>query len=80
VFFQTGFVETLCPQFTPGLVLTSPSIQTQRTPQTSFVDPIEHEGLRAQVKDLTEKLETVRSECMMFFFCIFTQVLEKLGC
>lgn len=61
-FFQTGFVETLCPQFTPGLVLTSPSVQTQRTPQATFIDPIEHEGLRAQVKDLTEKLETMRSE------------------
>lgn len=62
IFFQTGFVETLCPQFTPGLVLSSPGVQTQRTPHATFIDPIEHEGLRAQVKDLTEKLETIRSE------------------
>lgn len=57
---QTGFVETLKPQFTPGQVLMSPGVQTQRS-QTTFIDPVEYEALKAQVKDLTEKLETVKS-------------------
>lgn len=58
--FQTGFVETLKPQFTPGQVITSPVVQTQRTPQAAFIDPLEHEGLKAQIQDLSEKLETLR--------------------
>ncbi|XP_065221310.1 dynactin subunit 1-like isoform X2 [Planococcus citri] len=57
---QTGFVETLKPQFTPGQVITSPVVQTQRTPQAAFIDPVEHEGLKAQIQDLSEKLETLR--------------------
>lgn len=63
---QTGFVETLKPQFTPGIVLMSPNVQTQRPTQTTFIDPVEHEGLKVQVQDLTEKLEAIKS--MKFYF------------
>ncbi len=51
------------PQFTPGMSLTSPGVQvTQRTPQIPFIDPVEHEGLKSQIQDLTEKLETMKSK------------------
>ncbi|XP_055637858.1 dynactin subunit 1 isoform X2 [Toxorhynchites rutilus septentrionalis] len=60
-FVETGFVETLKPQFTPGQSLTSPS------PAPSTEDRIhllqlqqEVEDLRTQNKDLVEKLETLK--------------------
>lgn len=69
---QTGFVENLKPQFTPGQALLSPGVQTQRPSPASFIDPVEHEALKAQIQDLTEKLETMRrklifSELNIFF-------------
>lgn len=58
---ETGFVETLKPQFTPGQSLTSPS------PAPSTEDRIhllqlqqEIEDLKTQNKDLVEKLETLK--------------------
>ncbi|XP_021708546.1 dynactin subunit 1 isoform X3 [Aedes aegypti] len=60
-FVETGFVETLKPQFTPGQSLTSPS------PAPSTEDRIhllqlqqEIEDLKTQNKDLVEKLETLK--------------------
>ncbi|XP_039275802.1 dynactin subunit 1 [Nilaparvata lugens] len=71
---QTGFVETLKPQFTPGQVI-SPGGPTQptlvqttnfapanvvRPPPAPSVDHAELEALKAQVQDLTEKLDTLK--------------------
>ncbi|XP_058824294.1 dynactin subunit 1 isoform X2 [Topomyia yanbarensis] len=60
-FVETGFVETLKPQFTPGQSLTSPS------PAPSTEDRIhllqlqqEIEDMKMQNKDLVEKLETLK--------------------
>lgn len=57
---QTGFVETLKPQFTPGQAMTS-------TPITSVEEKLIHlqysqelENRNQQIKDLTEKLETLK--------------------
>lgn len=62
-FVETGFLETLRPQFTPGQSLTSPA----PTPVPSNEDKLhnlqiqqENEDLRRQVTDLNEKLETLR--------------------
>uniref|UniRef100_A0A1B6KU69 Dynactin subunit 1 n=1 Tax=Graphocephala atropunctata TaxID=36148 RepID=A0A1B6KU69_9HEMI len=62
---QTGFVETLKPQFTPGQVLASPSTSQSQTPATRPpppppVDPEELDNLKSQVQDLGEKLETIK--------------------
>ncbi|XP_049823261.1 dynactin subunit 1 isoform X2 [Aethina tumida] len=61
-FVETGFVETLKPQFTPGQVLT-----TTPTPLTSVEEKInnmqlqqEIENRQQQIKDLTEKLESLK--------------------
>lgn len=63
-FVETGFLETLKPQFTPGQSLTSPS----PAPSSSTEEKIhnlqmaqENEDLKNQVRDLSEKLETIRS-------------------
>ncbi|CAH1953815.1 unnamed protein product [Acanthoscelides obtectus] len=60
-FVETGFVETLKPQFTPGQSLTTP------TPITSVEEKIsnlqlqqELENRSQQIKDLSEKLETLK--------------------
>src|SRR5690349_13525974 len=62
-FIETGFLETLKPQFTPGQSLTSPS----PAPSSSTEDKIhmlqtqqENEDLKNQVRDLSEKLETLK--------------------
>lgn len=62
-FVETGFLETLKPQFTPGQSLTSPS----PAPSTSTEEKIhnlqlqqENEDLKNQVRDLGEKLETLK--------------------
>lgn len=57
---ETGFVETLRPQFTPGQALISPVMQAPRSSQVGFIDPLEYEGLKAQLQDVTEKLETIK--------------------
>jgi len=60
-FVETGFLETLKPQFTPGQSLISPS------PLNSNEDKLhnlqltqENEELKNQLKDVSEKLETIR--------------------
>lgn len=62
-FVETGFLETLRPQFTPGQSMTSQA----PTPQPSTEDKLhnmqvlqENDELRKQVQDLTEKLETLK--------------------
>ncbi|XP_044753810.1 dynactin subunit 1 isoform X2 [Coccinella septempunctata] len=61
-FIETGFVETLKPQFTPGQALTSAP-----TPVSSMEEKItimqiqqECENRNQQIKDLQEKLETLK--------------------
>nr|XP_015838702.1 PREDICTED: dynactin subunit 1 isoform X2 [Tribolium castaneum] len=61
-FIETGFVETLNPQFTPGQVIT-----TTPTPITSVDEKInviqlqqEIENRNQQIRDLGEKLETLK--------------------
>lgn len=62
IYLQTGFVETLKPQFTPGQALTSAP-----TPVSSMEEKItimqiqqECENRNQQIKDLQEKLETLK--------------------
>lgn len=62
-FVETGFLETLKPQFTPGQPITSPAL----TAQHSVEEKInllqlqqENDDLRNQVRDLSEKLETLK--------------------
>lgn len=62
-FVETGFLETLKPQFTPGQPIASPAL----TGQHSIEEKInllqlqqENDDLRNQVRDLTEKLETLK--------------------
>lgn len=62
-FVETGFLETLKPQFTPGHPITSPAL----TAQHSVEEKInllqlqqENDDLRHQIRDLNEKLETLK--------------------
>uniref|UniRef100_A0A2M4A815 Dynactin subunit 1 n=1 Tax=Anopheles triannulatus TaxID=58253 RepID=A0A2M4A815_9DIPT len=66
-FVETGFVETLKPQFTPGQSITSPSPAPTPAPSSTTEDRIhilqlqqEIEELRKQNGDLNEKLETLK--------------------
>lgn len=61
-FVETGFVETLNPQFTPGAIIT-----TTPTPITSVEEKISHLQLQQelenriqQIRDLQEKIETLK--------------------
>lgn len=56
-------METLKPQFIPGQSLTSPSVANVTSVEdkiSNMQHQIELENLRAQVKDLQEKLETLK--------------------
>ncbi|XP_058118563.1 dynactin subunit 1 [Anopheles ziemanni] len=67
-FVETGFVETLKPQFTPGQSLTSPSPAPTPAPGASSTEDRIHilqlqqelEEVRKQNADLAEKLETLK--------------------
>uniref|UniRef100_A0A0K8TED7 Dynactin subunit 1 n=1 Tax=Lygus hesperus TaxID=30085 RepID=A0A0K8TED7_LYGHE len=63
-FVETGFVETLKPQFTPGQVVSTPTPPHATPTPTRLlgsVDPgPEFELLKEQLKDYQEKLETMR--------------------
>uniref|UniRef100_A0A182Q6N6 Dynactin subunit 1 n=1 Tax=Anopheles farauti TaxID=69004 RepID=A0A182Q6N6_9DIPT len=66
-FVETGFVETLKPQFTPGQSLISPSPAPTPAPGSTTEDRIhilqlqqELEEVRKQNADLSEKLETLK--------------------
>lgn len=56
---QTGFVETLRPQFTPGQALTTPitSIE-EKLSNLQFQQELENRN--QQIKDLNEKIETLK--------------------
>lgn len=60
-FVETGFLETLKPQFTPGQSLTSPSVGLSSEDKLHLTQMSqENEDLKKQVQDLTEKLETLK--------------------
>ncbi|XP_077287467.1 dynactin subunit 1 isoform X2 [Arctopsyche grandis] len=67
-FVETNFVETLNPQFTPGQSITSPINQLNVQPMGPSAEEKlaylqsqqEIVNLKAQVEDLTEKLDTLR--------------------
>lgn len=62
-FVETGFLETLKPQFTPGQSLTSPSPAPSSVAEDKFQNlqlQQENEDLKNQARDLSEKLETLR--------------------
>lgn len=62
-FVETGFVETLKPQFTPGQSIISPGMSASSTVEEKFTNlqyQQEVDNLRSQVRDLTEKLETLK--------------------
>ncbi|XP_076067204.1 dynactin subunit 1-like isoform X5 [Oratosquilla oratoria] len=55
---QTGFVETLTPQYTPGPP--SSAAQTMEEKVASLQKDQEIENLKGEIRDLNEKLETLR--------------------
>ncbi|XP_066951385.1 dynactin subunit 1 isoform X7 [Macrobrachium rosenbergii] len=55
---QTGFVETLTPQYTPGAP--SSAMQTLEDRAQLLQNQQEMENMRAEIRDLNEKLETLR--------------------
>ncbi|XP_014272429.1 dynactin subunit 1 isoform X4 [Halyomorpha halys] len=58
---QTGFVETLKPQFTPGQVVSpGPTVSTPQPVKLQLEPSPEVEQLKEQIKELSEKLETMR--------------------
>ncbi|XP_049862850.1 dynactin subunit 1 isoform X4 [Schistocerca gregaria] len=62
---QTGFVETLKPQYTPGPAMISPgamssSIGTVEERLTNLQQQQEIDNLQTEVRDLQEKLETLK--------------------
>ncbi|XP_058447001.1 dynactin subunit 1 isoform X2 [Malaya genurostris] len=61
-FVETGFVETLKPQFTPGQSLTSPSPAPSTTEDRIHLLQLQQEieDMKTQNKDLVEKLETLK--------------------
>lgn len=60
-FVETGFVETLKPQFTPGQSLTSPSPAPSTEERIHLLQlQQEVDDLKTQNKDLVEKLETLK--------------------
>nr|CAD7568248.1 unnamed protein product [Timema californicum] len=73
---QTGFVETLKPQFTPGQSMISPGASgmsssgaagagyTMEERLTNLQYQTEVDNLQAEIRDLNEKLETLKGLCM----------------
>ncbi|XP_037922936.1 dynactin subunit 1 isoform X4 [Hermetia illucens] len=60
-FIETGFLETLNPQFTPGQSLTTPSQGMGTEDKISALQQQQEiDDLKNQVRDLTEKLETLK--------------------
>ncbi|KAK9712383.1 Dynein associated protein [Popillia japonica] len=59
-FIETGFVETLKPQFTPGQALTSTPITSMEEKLSNLQLQQEVENRNQQIKDLSEKLETLK--------------------
>lgn len=63
-FIETGFLETLKPQFTPGQSLTTPSSSSQAFTAEDKLNALhqqqENDELRSKIRDLTEKLDTLK--------------------
>lgn len=61
-FIETGFVETLKPQFVPGQVMAGSAATSNLVEEklTHLQLMQENENLKAQVRDLNEKVETLR--------------------
>lgn len=62
-FVETGFLETLKPQFTPGQPITSPALTAQHSVEEKInllQLQTENDDLRIQIRDLSEKLETLK--------------------
>ncbi|CAH2062374.1 unnamed protein product, partial [Iphiclides podalirius] len=61
-FIETGFVETLTPQYTPGQSLTSPQpVATSAEDKLANLQAQQEiTNLKAEVEDLKEKLETLK--------------------
>ncbi|KAK5644921.1 hypothetical protein RI129_006221 [Pyrocoelia pectoralis] len=62
-FIETGFVETLKPQFTPGQVITTtapPTAVEEKLSQLQLQQEVDNRS--QQIKDLEEKLETLRTK------------------
>ncbi|XP_075989035.1 dynactin subunit 1 [Anticarsia gemmatalis] len=61
-FVETGFVETLTPQYTPGQSITSPqpASSTMEDKLANIQAQQEITNLKAEVEDLKEKLETLK--------------------
>ncbi|XP_038221509.1 dynactin subunit 1 isoform X3 [Zerene cesonia] len=61
-FVETGFVETLTPQFTPGQSITSPQTTTTAAEDklANLQAQQEITNLKTEVEDLKEKLETLK--------------------
>ncbi|XP_069980797.1 dynactin subunit 1 isoform X3 [Penaeus vannamei] len=57
-FVETNFVETLTPQYTPGAP--SSAMQTLEDKMAAMQMQQEMENLRGEIRDLNEKLETLR--------------------
>ncbi|XP_020284399.1 dynactin subunit 1 isoform X2 [Pseudomyrmex gracilis] len=65
-FIETGFVETLKPQFVPGQVMAgsaaAANVVEEKLSHLQLVQ--ENDNLKSQVRDLTEKVETLRVKRM----------------
>lgn len=62
-FVETEFLETLRPQFTPGTSIASPAIASQHSVEEKLNMlqlQQENDDLRIQIRDLTEKIETLK--------------------
>ncbi|XP_052755395.1 dynactin subunit 1 isoform X4 [Galleria mellonella] len=60
-FVETGFVETLTPQFTPGQSITSPQpVPSVEDKLANIQAQQEITQLKSEVEDLKEKLETIK--------------------
>ncbi|XP_059044809.1 dynactin subunit 1 [Achroia grisella] len=60
-FVETGFVETLTPQFTPGQSITSPQpVPSVEDKLANLQAQQEITQLKSEVEDLKEKLETIK--------------------
>jgi dynactin 1 len=71
--FQTGFVETLKPQYIPGQAMISPgasgSPNTVEEKISNLQNQQEIENLKSEVRDLQEKIETLKG---MLVFVLHT--------
>lgn len=65
-FIETGFVETLKPQFVPGQVMAGSAAAANVVEEklSHLQLQQENENLKSQVRDLTEKVETLRMKRM----------------